>query len=99
MTYHANANPSLQPLPPSAVRPSGAFRAGSGDRVGGWLAGAVESFPVFDPQSRVARHHREAMLRVSWFAPAASSSTAGRDEERLRPQQQRLDRALVGGTR
>lgn len=46
-----------------------------------WTADSVESFPVFDPESRTLVDHREAM-RVSWFVSGGelSSERTGRGE-------------------
>jgi hypothetical protein len=85
MTYHANTNPTLQPLTATA---NGAAVALTALPVGaaidfnvGWPADAVESFPVFDVNAAALITHRESM-RVSWFASAGSfvHDVTGRDE-------------------
>jgi hypothetical protein len=85
MTYHANANPSLQALTATANGATvalGALPAGQMiDFNVGWPADAVESFPVFDVAAAALVPHRESM-RVSWFATAGSfvHEVTGRDE-------------------
>ena len=85
MTYHANANPSLQPLTATAAGAPVALSALPGgaaiDFSVGWPDAAVESFPVFDVGSAALITHRESM-RVSWFATAGSfeHEVTGRDE-------------------
>jgi hypothetical protein len=84
-TYHANANPSLQPLTATAGGAPVALTAIPAGSVidfsVGWPADAVESFPVFDVNAAALITHRESM-RVSWFATAGSFTheVTGRDE-------------------
>ncbi|MCU1279631.1 MAG: hypothetical protein JWM53_3177, partial [bacterium] len=85
MTYHANANPSLQPLTATANGAAVALTAlPAGQAIDfsvGWPAGAVESFPVFDVAAAALVPHAESM-RVSWFATGGSflHEVTGRDE-------------------
>ena len=85
MTYHANTNPSLQPLTATANGAAialTALPAGAAiDFSVGWPADAVESFPVFDINAAALVTHRESM-RVAWFASAGSfvHDVTGRDE-------------------
>ncbi|MGZ3428935.1 MAG: hypothetical protein ACXVCV_19920, partial [Polyangia bacterium] len=85
MTYHANANPSLQPLTATAGGATvalSALPAGQAiDFAVGWPADAVETFPVFDVAAAALVPHRESM-RVSWFATGGSflHEVTGRDE-------------------
>jgi hypothetical protein len=85
MTYHANVNPTLQPLTATVAGAPVALTAlPAGQTIDfnvSWPADSVESFPVFDVNAAALITHRESM-RVSWFATAGSFTheVTGRDE-------------------
>lgn len=66
MNYHANVNPTLEPLElsvPADQVPAGATVT----LTASWPASAVESYLYFDPQGQRLVTRRESM-RLSWFA-------------------------------
>ncbi|HEX3758297.1 MAG TPA: hypothetical protein VHW23_06305 [Kofleriaceae bacterium] len=89
--YRANTNPTLVGL--AALDPAGAAIAAPDGALpalpphtavtlrASWTADSAESFPVFDPASRMLVDHREA-IRVSWFvsAGALAADRTGRGE-------------------
>ena len=89
--YHANTNPTVErvlaqlPGAPDASELPVDLPAGAAIplRVR-WTEGSVESFPVFDPQTRTLIDHREA-IRVSWFVSdgALAYDRTGRTETEL----------------
>jgi hypothetical protein len=74
--YHANRNPSLEPIaPPTVARGARVVLRAS------WPADAPETFAVYDLATKTLVDHRESM-RVSWFATAGTfdADRTGRDE-------------------
>jgi hypothetical protein len=74
--YHANRNPTLDPIaPPTVARGARIVLRAS------WPVDAPETFAVYDLATKTLVDHRESM-RVSWFATAGTfdADRTGRDE-------------------